>query len=86
MEQPLCPKCGANLEILTDEDDDDPRADRWTCIFCNVAYTHRQFPLPAGYVRRAREMEAAARCVETIEQARAALAAWNAWARKGRAQ
>lgn len=77
-----CPECGRTLELLMDEDDDRPVADRWTCIACNIAYPHRRFPLPTGYVKRARDLEQAAQRAKAEADERAAMAAWNRWARR----
>lgn len=76
----LCPECDERL-ILYANGDNGPQDDRWTCGACGIEYPHSEFPLPKGYVRDARIAERVAELKERREDDRAALAAWNKWAK-----
>jgi rubredoxin len=76
-----CPTCGAELELYANGENG-PADDRWSCEPCGVEYPHSRFPLPVGYVGRARaaekEMEREAAMRDEADQ----LQAWNAWAKR----
>jgi len=71
-----CPECNTALALFANGDNG-PQDDRWTCEACGVEYPHCQFPLPAGYVKEAREAERAQALEAQRAEDRARLADWN---------
>lgn len=78
-----CPECGYELSLYANGDNG-PQDDRWTCDTCCIEFPHSEFPLPKGYVKHAREIEAARELEYQQEEDRRKLNAWNKWASASR--